>query len=147
MPHSFTVVPAAWRGNFPHMSPGDRPIWLRYLLEHGDEWKTFAYDVAIGGQEAPHHVTDPALRRAWHFNTAKRIDAVGFRDDAVGLFEIREHAGPGAVGAVVVYRTLYPADHPDVRPLRSYLLTDLIAPDTQRAAEAQGITVLVFPPA
>lgn len=146
MPHPFTLVPNTWRGNFPHMSDGDRPLWLRYLDDHANEWSQFAYDVAVGGQEAPADVTDAAIRRAWHFNTAKRIDALGVAPGARAIFEIREQAGVGAVGSLVVYRTLLRADFPDLRPLRLILLTDHIAPDTGAAAREQGIEIITYPP-
>ncbi len=139
------LFPPGWRGRFPHMAEGDRPLWLLWMDDHADEWASFAYDVAVGGQDAPANIVDPAMRRAWKFNTAKRIDALGFKADQIGIFEVRPQSGVSAIGALLAYEHLLREALSDVRPVRKYLITDLIAADTQRAAEAQGITVLVYP--
>ncbi len=139
------LLPTSWRGHYPHMAAGDRPIWERYLDDHAREWDHFAYDVAVGGLDPPPTVTDEAIRRAWRWNTAKRIDALGFNDGAIGIFEVRPYAQVSALGAVLAYSVLLRAELTDVRPHRLYIVTDSIPADIQFAAEHYGVTVLEFP--
>ncbi len=143
---SYTLLPPTWRGNFPHMAEGDRDIWLRWLDQEGAKWQGFAYDVAVGGQEAPAEVTDPKIRAAWRFNTAKRIDALGAKPGQLCIFEVRSTAGVSAIGALQAYEALFKEEDTSGLPVSKCLVTDFIAPDTRRAAEAQGITVTMLPP-
>jgi hypothetical protein len=128
------------------MAAGDRPIWLRYLQHHPADFDAVQYDVTCGGCHAPDELTDHNLRRAWHHNSCKRIDALAWRGPSPTIIEIREHAGIGAIGSLLTYRELWCSDHPTEPVPALMLLTDWIAQDTRRAAEALGINVKVFPP-
>ncbi len=139
-------LPVTWRGNFPHLSPLDREIWLRFLDQQASAWQTFAYDVAVGGQDAPPGITDEPIRRAWKYSTAKRIDAVGQRPEELSLFEVRPDAQASAIGHLLTYLHLFREENPDPRPVRLYLVTDYIADDVRRVATAQRIAVLTYPP-
>jgi hypothetical protein len=136
-----TWQPNAWRGNYPHLSSEDAPIWTKYLSTRGATWDEYAYDVAVGGQECPPDVPDDTMRQAWRFCTAKRIDVLARRRGARAIIEVRYQAGVSAVGALLVYKQLLTEDSPSLDPTHLLLLTDSIAPDTARAAQQLGIEV------
>lgn len=141
------LLPHTWRGNYPAMSTGDRPLWEAYLTEHGPRYVGIAYNVTVGGAEAPPSIEAQEMRRAWRFNTSKRIDALAFRQDAIHLIEVRVNAGPTAIGSLITYRHLLAEVLADARPVSLLLVTNIIAPDTRRVAEAQGITIYTYPDA
>lgn len=146
MPLRISWLPVTWRGNYPHLSPLDREIWLRFLDQQASAWQAFAYDVAVGGQEAPPHITDKNLRDAWRFSTAKRIDVLGQRPGEVSIFEVRPDAQASALGHLLTYQHLYQLDNPSTTPTKLYLVTDNLADDVRSALTAHGITALVYPP-
>lgn len=137
--------PPEWRGHFPQLSLEDRLIWHRFLDHWATAYDCYAYDVAIGGLDCDDPHTPPALARAWRYCTAKRIDVLALRDGRPTIIEVRYQAGVSAVGALLVYRVLFREHNRGLprAPLR--LITDNIAPDTQRAAEHYGIEVTVLP--
>lgn len=134
-----------WRGHFPQLSLEDRLIWGRFLDREAPRYDAFAYDVPVGGLDCDDQDLPEAVRRQWRYCTAKRIDALGLRPDGVTLFEVRYQAGVSAVGALLVYDFLWREHNPALAPPVLRLLTDQIAPDTKRAAEAYRIAVTTLP--
>jgi len=99
----FTILPPDFRGNYPHMAKRDLEIWTAFLQQHSTEYSGFAYDVALGGVQLDAPGLDPIDVEAWRWNTALRIDAVGFRGAEAIIFEVKPGAYVNAVGGVLCY--------------------------------------------
>lgn len=142
------ALPIAWQdygasGYMRQLSAEDRPIWTRFVNANPHAFDLIAYDVPIGGQDCDDQELPEYAKRQWRYCTAKRIDVLALRATAPTIIEVRYQAGCSAVGALLVYRVLYREHNPGSAYPTLLLLTDCIAPDTKRAAESYGITVLV----
>lgn len=146
----YAALPISWqpptyRGHFQQMSLEDRLIWSRWLDTHGTRFDCYAYDVAVGGLDCDDDTLGEQYRRMWRYCTAKRIDVLAMKAGAPTIIECRYQAGVSAVGALLVYRHLFTEHNPHLPVPALLLLTDQIAPDTERAARALGITTTTLP--
>lgn len=129
----------------PHMSPEDYAIWLRYRpIPQGRGALALYFDVGLGaGQIAPADAS-PELREMWRRLNQKRADVIIEYDDHVDLIELRDHAGPNALGRLSTYRLLLTADNPLNKPITTTLVTNLTDPDVAATAAALSITYLII---
>ena len=99
------------RFRYPHMMPGDKAVWDRFLEQHGDYFEGFDYDIHVG--EGVGEITgySEEIKKAAIALSQKRIDAVGYRGNEVWVIEIKPHAGLSAIGQVLAYETLYNIEH------------------------------------
>jgi len=141
-----TKVEAFLAERFTHMMPGDVPLWQRFLVQHGEYFDRFEYDVHVGrGVEL-----DPAwpeeIARAALALTQKRIDAMGYRGGEVWLFEVKPDAGLSALGQLLAYKILWEKEN-KARPI-NYLaiITDRLNPDEKYLFEVNGIRIYIVTP-
>jgi hypothetical protein len=138
-------LPVSWAGNFPGMSREDRTLWRRYLRDHAHEWDAFAYNVTVGGLDCELPDVHAEVAAHWRYCTAKRIDALALKDGRPTIVEVRYQAGVSAAGSLLVYRELYHELVPPPPRAGLLLITDDIAPDTERACRALGIPTVRVP--
>lgn len=130
-----------WQGIPPHVSSEDLVLWERFRREAPGTYAALYFDVALGeGEEAPPG-TPLAVAEAWRRLTRFRADVVGERREGWDIVELRPNAGPGAIGALQVYTTLWGVGPPDGRPVRAILVTDRCVEDVQTVARLAGIDV------
>lgn len=139
--YPLTWVPTTWRGNYPHFSKRDAPVWARWLELYADRYTAFAYDVALGGSELANLVGTPAELQAWRYSTALKIDAVGLADDAAWIFEVRPGATVSALGSALAYALVAERDSVFPVPLVSAVVCEFMQPDVRWACDRLGVRV------
>jgi hypothetical protein len=113
--------------------------WSRWLAGPGAHWGAYAYDVELYTQGIPEQAMTPELARMWARNTARRIDAVGFRAGHYDIFEARRIASWSAIAQLQGYATLWPLQWPDLELGRLYLVSERIPDDVRALAARAGI--------
>lgn len=136
------AFPVDFAGIPPHVSQNDLRLWEEWRRRFSAGYKALYFDVALGeGTEAPPG-TPANLAASWRRLTQFRVDLVADQGERWDLIEFRPNAGPGAIGAVQVYSTLWRGSPPDARPLRVLIVTDRMAADASLVARLAGIEVL-----
>lgn len=128
---------------YPHMSPGDIPIWNRFLAVHFKDYDTISYDVPVGEGIVPDMPLPEEMKSDYVSLTRKRIDAVGFARDRVDIIEVKPRAATTALGQIITYTALFRSTHKPTLPLRSVVITDQISKDDEAVYKTQGITVII----
>lgn len=136
--------PVTFQGIPPHVSAEDLVLWEQFRRRHGAEYKVFYFDVGLGEGEGSPETVSPNVAAAWRRLTKFRADVVGDTGSEWHLIEMRNNAGPGAIGALQTYSTLWLGRPPDARPLRVILVTNQITADARAVAGLSGIEVRVF---
>ena len=127
------------RYRYPHMLPGDRAVWDRYIEQHGEYFEGFDYDVHVGEGVGEISGYPDAIKKAALVLTQKRIDAVGYRGNEVWVIEIKPHAGLSAIGQVLAYEALYNIEHEDRPVTYKAIVTDRTNADMRTLCGTMGI--------
>lgn len=135
------ILPPRERTAYPHMAKRDAAVWDRFLRAHGAAFYGFAYDVALGGVDLPDAEGDPASKLAWRYNTALKIDAVGFQEKAALIIEVRPDAHVSAYGAAVAYTLVAQRDHFTELPVFPAIVCESIQVDVEWLCAQTGVTV------
>lgn len=116
-------------GPFIHMAPLDKSIWVRYLMQGGEQFAPFTYDVRVGdGLQMPNGTDALGLRIAYVLTT-KRIDVLCYVNQRARIIEVKQRAGLSAIGQLIGYRDLYARQFPDQPIPEMLLITDVLQPD------------------
>lgn len=126
---------------FPHMLPGDVSLWLRFLSRYGKYFSRFIYDLHVGEGIPVDPAWPPNIIAAAHALTKKRIDAVGYNNKEVWIFEVKPDAGLSALGQLLGYRDLYLKDYPLTTKLILAIVTDILNPDEKYLFDTHGIRI------
>lgn len=121
----------------------ENEIWQRFLDGYGDSYDYFHYNVRIGEDRISEEDRKDPYKKMGEDIALKRIDAVGFRHGVWDLIEIRRHAGPGSLGQLLAYETLWLTYAGDKKPYTLTIITDHIDIDTQLAIRSRGASVFV----
>lgn len=132
---------AEFQGIPPHVSTDDLRLWEKFRQAHATEYQAFYFDVALGEGEAVIGAASERVAAAWKRLTRFRADVVGDTGKEWHLIELRPNGGPGAIGALQTYRTLWGTGPPDSRSVVSILVTDRCANDIKVVARLAGIEV------
>lgn len=116
-------------GPFIHMAPLDKSIWVRYLMQGGEQFAPFTYDLRVGNGLKMPTGTDAMGLRAAYALTTKRIDVLCIVDGRPRIIEVKQRAGLSAVGQLIGYRDLYNRQFPDQPMPEMFLITDILQPD------------------
>lgn len=94
---------------FPHMSPGDVPLFASFVLsDEGKSYEAWGFDVHLGaGVPTPGLSANPTVFDIGRYLTQLRLDAIGWRDGQPTIFEVKPEARLSAVGQVIVYCNYY----------------------------------------
>jgi len=125
----------------PHVSSEDLVLWEEFRRRYAKDYERFYFDVALGTGESSPPGTRPSVAEAWQRLTRFRADVVGDTGTEWHLIELRPNAGPGAVGALQSYSTLWLIGPPDSRPLKPILVTDRCSNDIRTVAQLSGVEV------
>ena len=129
----------SFEGTPPQISTDDLLLWETFRRLFRGDYVRFFFDVAVGqGEEAPPNVSEK-VAAAWRRLTRFRIDVVGEKVGGWDVIELRPNAGPGAIGALQTYTSLWFEGPPDARPIRAVLISDRCASDIKRVAALAGI--------
>jgi hypothetical protein len=131
---------------FIQMLPGDVALWQRFLVQHGEYYDRFDYNIHVG-EGVPLDPSWPEnIRVAAKSLTTKRIDAVGYRGSEVWIFEVKPDAGLGALGQLLAYEALWIREGRLPVPTHLAIITDRLNPDEEYLFKLHGIrTFIVIP--
>lgn len=125
----------------PHVSSEDLILWEQFRRVSAKDYIAFYFDVALGsGEEATAGVSE-SVAKAWQRLTRFRADVVGDTGKEWHLIELRPNAGPGAVGSVQTYMTLWTIAPPDGREVKPIIVTDRCSRDIRTVAGLAGVEV------
>jgi len=131
----------AFEGIPPHISTDDLALWEIFRKRHAKEYVKLYFDVALGSGESSAENVRPSVAAAWNRLTKFRADVVGDTGSEWHLIELRPNAGPGAIGAIQTYSTLWLTAPPDERPLKPIVVTDRCAADIRTVARLAGVEI------
>lgn len=134
--------PPDFAGIPPHVSAEDLTIWRGFQRRFRTRYQRLFFDAALGRGAKVTEPVRPSVAAAWERLTRFRADVVGDTGAGWELIELRPNAGPGAIGALQVYTTLWREGPPDARPLRAVLVTDTCARDIALVGRLAGIEVI-----
>jgi hypothetical protein len=141
-----SVYPLNWvanthRGDYPHFSKRDAAVWSRWLAEYATRWGAFAYDVAVGGMTLPDVGASDAERRGWQYMTALKIDACGWTEEAIWIFEVRPEARVSALGSALGYALVCERDKVFDRKLIPAVVCESMQADVEWCCEQLGVRI------
>ena len=134
------------RYKFPHLLPGEVPVWREFLRRYGKRYDRFDYDVHVGRGTLPAPGQTDVYSSDYQWITKKRIDVVGWRGRAATIFEVRERASLPLVGQVTGYRELWMMDNPENDPPGMVLVCVRATPDDIYVAQNMGVDIVLVPP-
>jgi hypothetical protein len=136
------VLPADFRGHYPHMARRDGEVWVRFLAAPPAEFLGYAYDVAVGGWKLDGLQLNEADLLGWQYNTALKVDVVGLTASEAWVIEVRPEATVSALGAALTYALVLDREQVFDLPLRPVICCQQIQPDVEWACRKLGVTVV-----
>jgi hypothetical protein len=133
--------PPDWRGTPMQMSHEDRILWIRWSSSYPQGYQAFYYSVLVGDAILGKDEPDEELQRMIDQVSRRRLDVVGEKKDSWEIIELRPNAGPGAIGSVLTYKTLWEQDPIDERKISMSIVTDNMDRNLKYVCEKFEITV------
>lgn len=137
------AYPTDWQGHPPHMSVRDFQLWRRFQHAHPTIATAYYFDVALGNGALDAQAPASKLDGMWTRLTSFRADVIADTGAGWCLIELRDNAGPGALGSLITYCHLWKADPPDTRPVACWLVTNRIHPDLEELLPNHDIILQV----
>ncbi len=134
--------PTSFAGIPPHVSQNDLVLWEQFREIFSDQFDRFYFDVGLGEGVASAPGVPANIAAAFSRLSRFRADVVGENSQGWTIVELRPNAGPGALGAIQVYATLWRQDPPDPRPMSAMIFTDICKDEIKAIASVAGIRVL-----
>jgi hypothetical protein len=134
-----------WRGDPQQMLPADVPLWHRFLDRYASNFERFFYNVRVGGPDVSTIEGDEVLKRMWYLNTAKRIDAIGEKENELWIIEVASSPYLRAVGQMLTYRFLWNLDPKINKPVKDVLLCYYLDSDLEKVLKHHKVEVLTIP--
>jgi hypothetical protein len=117
---------------YPHMLPVEIELWDWFLATHPGLYEKYEYDVHVGkGVEIPPD-TPKNIAEMSKKLTQKRIDAVGYKEGEIGIFEVKPYAGASALGQLLTYKALFIEERRPKEMIKLYVVTDRLSWDMDR---------------
>ena len=132
-----------WAGYPEQMSAEDGAIWFRFRDEYAKEFKQFYFSCRVGDPILEGLELEEDMLRVVSAVSRRRIDVIGEKDNEWWIIELRKHAGPGAIGSVLTYKTLWDEDPPDDRLTAAVIVTDYTDKNLVRVCSKLNIAMLV----
>jgi hypothetical protein len=92
---------------FPHLLAADAALWEKFLPRIELEFTHFDYDIRVGDGRDPGDGYIESIRQMAVDLSQRRIDAIGYKDDSLTIFEITSSCGFTAIGQILGYPVLY----------------------------------------
>lgn len=140
--YPINIIPATFKGNYPHMSKLDRAVWEKFLTARAAEFTGFAYDVALGGRVVEGLPLDEPTALGWQYNTAVKIDAVAFKDSEAWVIEVKPEAHVSAFGAALAYTLLLEKDATLPQKLIPTIVCEAVQPDVEWVCAQLNIQIV-----
>lgn len=130
---------------YPHMYGPESELWTEFLKEHGEEYYKFVYDLHVGKLWPELDKMPEPWRKGAEAIYLKRIDAVGYQPRKITIFEVKPHAGLGALGQIIGYVTMYEEQYEPKEELAAAIITRLVDPNLEHVYEQYGIKTYTYP--
>lgn len=129
---------------FPHLLAHEIRLWERFLADKELLYLKFEYDVHVGelSQEQKRLVGE--WRKGAEAVFLKRIDVVGFQPDRITIFEVKPHAGLGALGQIIGYLDLYQDMFDPIEELVGAIVTQFLDVNMRALFTERGIEIYEF---
>lgn len=129
------------RAVYPHFGRGDAEVWEAWLRIHRDEILEVYYDVALGGVIVEDPTVDQAMRDAWQYDTAVKIDAVAVTAIENLVCEVKPTARLGAIGQALGYALLLDDDPLNEKPNTPVIIAAMVTAEVRRVADTLGCRI------
>lgn len=129
---------------YPHLSTEDIGIWERFLDSYAGAYRAFDYDVRVGEGEEPLPTLEPKYRAMAKALTQKRIDAVGYRDNEIWIFEVKPRAALSALGQIISYTELYILTFNPTETIVPAVVCEMVDRDVKPLMTNRGIQVIII---
>ena len=140
-----TTPPQCDRGKYPGLMPRECVLLAAWLRQHEAEYDRFDYNVRIGAGVDPGPSWSDDIRRMAVANSQLRIDAIAWNGNSPTLIEVKDEAGPTAIGQLLSYDAVWQADNPGTPTPALILVTDHLQANMGTVAQARGIRVDLVP--
>lgn len=124
---------------FPHMFGAESAIWQAWLDKYSTKYNRYEYDIHVGKLWPEHTKLERRWQRGAEAVYRKRIDVVGYRADEICIFEVKPHAGLGALGQIIGYVSLYADEFNPTEEIRGAIVAELIDPNIRQLLDDHGI--------
>jgi len=125
------------------MSIDDIPVWEKFLEEYANAYESFDYDVRVGEGEAPLPTLEPKYKEMARALTQKRIDAIGYREKEIWIFEVKPRAAISALGQIIAYAELYTRANPTTDFIIPAIVCTSIDSDIRKLMEDIKIQIFI----
>ena len=132
-----------WAGYPAQMSANDMQIWIRFRDEYAKEFKQFYFSCLVGDPVLDAPDLEEEMQRVVEAVSRRRIDVVGEKENEWWLIELRQNAGPGAIGSILTYKTLWEENPPDKRLVTPVIVTDYADKNLVRVCSKLDIIYLL----
>lgn len=132
---------------YPERTDRESTIIRDWLLAHGAEYDRLSFSVRVGEGQTPNPDDLPGVQRSTAYSTKKRIDVLAWQGAQPTIVEVKERVQPGVLGQLLTYQQLFLEENPDALAPVLVAIGRTSDPDTLRALNAQGVTVLLYEPA
>jgi hypothetical protein len=131
---------------FPHMFPRDVPLFSAFVLTpDADGFSRWEFDTKVGVPRDPGPTYAPNIRQMAIALSYLRIDALGYKDGAPWIFEVKPSARLSALGQVLAYRYFWEKQNGLAAMMG--VITDDISPSTAEIYRAYHVTPYLVQPA
>lgn len=124
---------------YPHLAGSDVAVWDLFLSISSGLFDSVDYDIHVGVGLPIVGDHSSAVEASWSSITQKRIDVVGYVQDAVALIEVKQRPDLRTLGQILGYMRLYHLaypDHPEILPI---VVAGIIEADTEEIFEHYGV--------
>lgn len=130
---------------FPHLLPHEIRLWEEFLSRHELLYQRFEYDVHVGELDERQKRLTGEWKKGAEAVYLKRIDVVGFQPDRITIFEVKPHAGLGALGQILGYLDLYQDKFDPNSELVGAIVTQFLDVNMRSLFAERGIEMYIFP--
>lgn len=127
------------RSHYPHLRPKEIEIWERFVALKPEEYDEVEYDLAFGLLPPFKTVVVPETGGDDRRLYLRRIDVVAHKGERLDFIEIKPNAGPGAIGQIKGYITLYKNLIDPTAKITARVITDNARADVFLLAGQEGV--------
>jgi len=125
------------------MGPQEQEIWDRFLVKYGHRFLRFEYDVRVGPGYDPGPRYPDYLRKMAISLTQLRIDAVGYTEEEIWIFEVKPRAGRSMLRQLLSYGYWYLKQYNPAKPVRLAGVCERIDPNMVEVFRQRGIEIFL----
>lgn len=114
---------------YPHLLGEDVPIWDKFIQVFPVFFDSVDYDIKIGSGVNADVIDDTKYKTFYEDLTKKRIDVIGYLNEFITIVEIKKRVSLSTLGQILGYKFLYSKEHPDLKLIKTLIITSTIDRD------------------